>query len=334
MIIHDFCAVITDDTRVTSATVSWEDHDYPDQELIFEIRDGELAASRQTDEPCADAFLCACFPLAAAHGESRVRIEGQPCPLLIEGLYTAHAWWTSWGGMPSAAPSIETPSRVNHRVPARPRRGVVFLSGGVDSLHVLMRNHRRYSQDDPAYIREALFIHGFDIGKRSRDPENERFRRALRGLEPVVEEAGLRLTLCRTNLRHLPSKPGFWEHRQVGAALAAVGHAAVMGPAFLFVGGTYPVAHPVPAGSHAAVDGLFSSQRVTVIHDGSRFSRLDKVRELASWPTALGALRACPAASRGPSELRTVRKMPAYPGRAIGGRRRGDSCVRPQPNAG
>jgi hypothetical protein len=92
----------------------------------------------------------------------------------------------------------------------------------------------------------------------------------------------------------LPSKPGFWAHRHNGAALAAVGHAATLGPAYLFVGGTYQVANPVPVGSHPAVDGLFSSQRLTVIHDGSRFSRLEKVRDLASWPTALAALRVCP----------------------------------------
>jgi hypothetical protein len=111
----------------------------------------------------------------------------------------------------------------------------------------------------------------------------------------VAAEADLRLIPCRTNLRHLPSKPGFWEHRHVGAALASVGHAATVGPAFIFIGGTYPVANPVPAGSHAAVDSLFSSQRATIIHDGSRFSRLDKVRQLASWPAALKALRVCPA---------------------------------------
>jgi len=73
-----------------------------------------------------------------------------------------------------------------------------------------------------------------------------------------------------------------------------MGHAATPGPTFFFVGGTYHVATPVPVGSHPAVDGLFSSQRLTVIHDGSRFSRLEKVRDLATWPTALAALRVCP----------------------------------------
>lgn len=294
MIIRNFGTVASGDARVTSAIVSWEDRVYPDQELNFEIHDGELDARQGTDESTADAFLSACFPLAAVHGEARVRIEGQPCPMLIEGLYTAHAWWTSWGGMPTRAPKIETPVRGRGRNSGIPRRAVGFLSGGVDSLHMLMRNRRLYRQDDLAYISDALFIHGFDIGKRPRDPENERFRTALLGLQHVAGEIGLRIIPCRTNLRHLPSMPDFWEHRHSGAALAAVGHAAIAGAAVLFLGSSYPVADPVPWGSHPAVDGLFSSQRVTLVHDGSRFSRLQKVCDLASWPTALAALRVCP----------------------------------------
>jgi hypothetical protein len=297
MIIRDFGTVVTGDARVNSAVVSWEDRAFPDQELIFEIQDGGLTVPSEADEPRADAFLSACFPLAALHGEARVRIECQPCPMLIEGLYSAHAWWENWGGMPAPAPKIETPARERVRNSAGPRRAVCFLSGGVDSLHMLMRNRRLYRKGDPAYFRDALFIHGFDIGKRARDPENERVRIALQGLERVAAEARLRVIPCRTNLRHLPSIPDFWEYRHSGAALAAVGHAAIAGSAFLFLGGSFPIGNLVPWGSHPAVDGLFSSQLISLVHDGSRFSRLRKVRDLASWPTGLAALRVCPASS-------------------------------------
>lgn len=200
MLIRDFALRVTGDARIMSATVAWEDRDFPDQVLFFEIRDTEGDAPYGADEPSADAFLAGCFPFAALHGEARVRIEGQPCPMLIDGLYTAHAWWTSWGGMPSPMPLIETPDRRSLTIPTGARRGVAFLSGGVDCLHMLMHNRRLYRQTDPAYIRDAVFIHGFDIGKRARDPENERFRTALRNLEPVAAELGLRLIRCRTNL--------------------------------------------------------------------------------------------------------------------------------------
>jgi hypothetical protein len=294
MIIRDFGIANSSDGRVDSATVFWEDQDYPDQELVFEIGDTVSERPQESRQPCVDAFLAACFPLAAVHGEARVRIDGQPCPMLVEGLYTAHAWWTSWGGMPFPMPLIETSSRKDRRILSGPRRGVAFLSGGVDGLHMLMRNRRRYRPDDPAYIRDALFIHGFDIGKRAHKPEIERFKRARESLEALAAETGLRLITCHTNLRHLPSKPDFWYYRHNGAALAAVGHAAILGSAFLFIGASHDIANPVPIGSHPAVDGLFSSQRVTIVHDGARYSRFQKVRELASWPAALAALRVCP----------------------------------------
>ncbi len=301
MLIRDLATTAGGDVQISSATVVWEDRSFPDQVLTFEVSDpascdgNGSGPAKRDDGPGADAFLAACFPLAAVHGEARIRIEGQPCPMLVEGLRTVHAWWTSWGGMPASAPEIETIPRSHGNVLEGSRRSVAFLSGGVDGLHMLMHNRRLYREDDPAYIRDALFIHGFDIGKRARDPENERFRMALRRLKPVAVEIGIRIIPCRTNLRHLPVPPDFWEHRHTGAALAAVGHAAIRGPALLFIGGSYPVNAPIPWGSHPAVDGLFSSQRVTVIHEGSRFSRLQKVRDIAAWPAALAALRPCPA---------------------------------------
>jgi hypothetical protein len=299
MIIRNLAIATRGDTRVTFATIVWEEQPFPEQVLAFEVlcRDANSDddATRQREEPCADAFLAACFPLAAVHGEARVRIEGHPCPMLVEGLRTAHAWWTSWGGISPRPPTIETPDRGSAKSPTGQRHAVSCLSGGVDGLHMLMQNRRIYHRSDPGYIREALFVHGFDIGKRASDPEYERFRMALRRLEPVAAEAGVRLIPCRTNLRHLPSKPDFWASRHNGAALAAVGHATILGLGFLFIGASHHVSRPVPMGSHPAVDGLFSSQRIAIIHDGGRFSRLEKVRDLVSWPTALEALRVCPA---------------------------------------
>jgi hypothetical protein len=295
MLIRDLTTSSEGTASVSAAAITWEDHDYPEQRLTFTIeRPVATAAGEDFGEPIADAFLSACFPLAAVHGEARVRIEGRPCPMLVEGLRTAHAWWASWGGMPTTGPEIEPLRRCRSRHFSAPRRAIACLSGGVDGLHMLLRNHQLYCPNDPGYIREVLLIHGFDIGKRARDPENERFRMAFRLLEPLAAEAGVQIASCYTNLRHLPTQPGFWTYRHNGAALAAVGHAAAPGPSFFFIGGTFKVSNPVPMGSHPAVDGLYSSQRVTVLHDGAWLSRLEKVRDLATWPAAIAALRVCP----------------------------------------
>jgi hypothetical protein len=311
MLINNFVCSASAERLTLSAMVVWEDRDFPSQQLTFEIGPTQNFGSLIDDlippvsavadrDAMPNAFLAACFPLAAVHGEARVKIEGDtPCAMLVEGLRTAYGWWSSWGGMPKQMPIIETRRCGRVGDAGAPRRAASFLSGGVDGLHMLMRNHQLYRPDDPAYIREAIFIHGFDIGKRARDPENDRFRTALRHLAPVAAEAEIRLVRCRTNLRHLPTKPDFWTYRYNGSALAAVGHAALYGPAFLFIAASHHLSTPVPMGSHPAVDHLLSSQRIHIIHDGTRFTRLEKVRELASWPTGLRALRVCPEGSNG-----------------------------------
>lgn len=305
MRIGDFACSTSTDSWLLSATVVWEDRDFPSQELTFEIGRPQGAGQPNhdlvdpgppllSDDAAANAFLATCFPLAAVHGEARVNIEGCPCAMLTEGLRTAYGWWSSWGSMPHPMPVIETRRSGCLDTAAAPRRAVSFLSGGVDGLHMLMRNHQLYEPGHPAYIRDAIFIHGFDIGKRARNPEDERYRAALRRLAPVAAETGIRLIPCRTNLRHLPSKPDFWASRYNGAALAAVGHATLHASAYLFIAASHHLSDPVPLGSHPSVDHLFSSQRVQIIHEGTRFTRLEKVQELASWPTGLAALRVCP----------------------------------------
>ncbi len=249
------------------------------------------------DRPSADAFLAACFPLAAIHGEARVRIEGQPCPMLVEGLADRPRVVVELGrnARPGSRKSKPFP-RARTRIPGGPRRAVAFLSGGVDGLHMLMRNRRLYRRDDPAYIRDALFIHGFDIGKRARDPENERYRMALRRLEPVAVETGIRIIPCRTNLRHLPSQPDFWElspqRRGAGRRRSCGDDRAgipihwrhLSGSAILFRWGRIP---PSTACSRASASLSSTTARV--------FPASKRCVILRTWPTAMAALRVCPA---------------------------------------
>ena len=289
MIIRDLSVDTSPEGSVTRAFVQWEDNAFPALEISFELRGRE----RPPDLP-AHAFLCGCFPLAALHGERRLRVEGPCCPLLVEGLLTAHAWWVSWGGISETAPAIETLGWKPSFAAAVWKQGIGFVSGGVDGLHTLIKNHRLFEPGDPGYIQDMIFVHGFDIGTRSWRPENERFQRALDVLEPLLAQQGVRVVVCRTNLRDLPSKSGFWTFRHNGAALSAVGHLAAGGPAFLFIGSGYHLSQRVEMGSCPEVDPLFSSQNVSVVHFGARLTRVQKLRELAAWPAAINALRVCP----------------------------------------
>lgn len=177
-------------------------------------------------------------------------------------LQTAHALWSGWGGVSATPPTIETSDRPMKQGRMRRKRGLVSLSGGVDGLHTLMHNHRLYRRSDPAYIQAALVVHGFDLGKRARSPEEDRWGVALQLIQSVASEAGVDIITCRTNLRHLPEKPGFWTYRQNAAALAAAAYASVSFPAYFYIASTYQLAHMIPMGSHPALDIHYSDERL------------------------------------------------------------------------
>jgi hypothetical protein len=159
---------------------------------------------------------------------------------------------------------------------------------------MLRLNRRRYPKGDAGAIEDVILVHGFDIGgKKHYGDEAAMFEIVRQQAQEVADELGLKLATVSTNLRHLPSRPGFWRNQHHGAALAAVGHAATARTAHLFVAGTYDVRSLAPWGSHPLLDPNFSTQRLTIVHEDLRFTRLDKVRELASWPLALARLRVC-----------------------------------------
>lgn len=274
---------------VSSALVVWEECDHAEFRLTFEV-DG----TDDVSVGAVDALATALFPLAVVYRERRLRLDGDLCPMLADGLRAMLAWWRRWGGTPAPEPAIEVAGpRLTWR------RGtptaLSLMSGGVDSLHTLYRNRQLYRPGDPAFIGTVVFVHGYDIGRRARDPEHARFRMVHDNLTGLTAMADARLLSCRTNLRHLPAPPGFWAFRHSGPGLAAVGHAAAANPGFVFIAGAYDVPNLMPMGCHAAVDPCFSSQDLAIRSDGATFSRLDKLRELIGWPEALNRVRVCPA---------------------------------------
>ena len=77
MIIRDLGVTEVNDSYITQAVVEWEDNEFQPTAISFEVRDRQSAR----DVPIAHGFLCACFPLAALHGERRIRLSEPACPM-------------------------------------------------------------------------------------------------------------------------------------------------------------------------------------------------------------------------------------------------------------
>lgn len=161
----------------------------------------------------------------------------------------------------------------------RPSGVAAMFSAGVDSFHTVLRHRHR--------LDALVYVIGFDV--RLGDP-------ALPGVLELVRSSagllGLPLIEVRTNLRNVLDALVPWDDLH-GAALAGV--ALLLGDRFaeVLVPATLTYDELYPLGSHPVLDPLWSSDAVTLVHDGAGDDRATKLGAIASMPAARRNLRVC-----------------------------------------
>ena len=272
------------------ATVIWEDCDRPQRDIYIQV--DEAFAADLTANP--HAFLTACVVPAMHHGERRVCIDEPICPELRNGLLTSLGWLSHWYGGQRCVPLIEASNRV--RLPQRrnSERAASFLSGGIDSLATLRENRLNFPPEHPRSIKDCLMVYGFDIGAiETRPSEIQIFERSKALLAPIVVDAQATLIPVATNIRHLDDTIEFWIDEFFGASLAAVAHAFDRRLSTMYIASGLDISNVRPHGSNPMLDPNYSSTDLQIRHDGVRHTRLEKVKIVAEWNTALQNLRVC-----------------------------------------
>ncbi|MGH9442862.1 MAG: hypothetical protein ACRD16_11370 [Thermoanaerobaculia bacterium] len=271
------------------ARVVWEDSNRDPFELRFPANAplDVLAASG------GNPFLVACAFSARHRGERRIRVEEALCPVLRDGVRAASRLLAAWYG--GASDSTIEAAKGFRTFPARAPRAGMFLSGGVDSLHVLMQNRRIYPRDHPASFRTAVFVPYASFPDPSPD---ERARQVVfrqqRAVESLASRAELELAIVDTNSAAVEPDFDFMVAQSHGASLIAAAHAltARLGTVALATSFEIPRAL-LPYGSHPLLDPLYGSSCLDVFHEGIGLSRLDKIRQLAEWDLARDLLMVC-----------------------------------------
>ena len=259
------------------ATITWEDSDRPPLELVY-AAEGEAAASVL---PSGDVFLLAAALPAIRHGERRLALEGTVCPRLRDGVAAAAAVIASWYGEARELPAIEPAGGFRPGIPGEPR-SACFLSGGVDSVEVLVRNREQFPPDHPGSIREALHVSGFPF---RHDPRSEAFRnlreRAERAASRMAAALAAPLTRIESNLFEIESSFEFSGREYYSAAYASMAHlfssrwTSIVLASFEQMGVSL-----APLGSHPLLDPLYSSAALAFDHDtrgGRRVSRVEAI---------------------------------------------------------
>ncbi len=246
----------------------------PGREFEIYFRGPEHSLSSRGGDP----FLIVCLTTAMKLGLPLV-MKSPVSPQLLCAADTVQDIYRKWDSDLKKIAIVATP-RVE--IADGKAEGVaVFFSGGVDSSFSVYRHLNEISA--------LILVHGFDIRLhqlRLREGVSKSLQEWARSLDkPLLE--------VETNCREFTDPYVSWPNYQFGPALAAVG---------VFLGGVVnkvlipsseSYAHLDPCGSHPLLDPLWSTEEVSIVHDGAEASRAEKLTLVANDPAALRFLRVC-----------------------------------------
>ncbi len=237
----------------------------------------------------ANPFAAALLLPSMKQGEDLI-IEGSISTQLLQGMHAIMQEVLKWdiGLQP-----IKRKADAIVADPPRPQRSASFFSGGVDSFYTYLKHKTDPIEKDR--IDSFILVNGFDIRRRN----TQLWDRTRQHIKSIAEADKVELILVRSNIQGLVEPILLWDYTH-GGCLAAVG--LFLRGAFhqIYIPSTHSVAEQIPWGSNLALDGYWSTEGTTFIHDGTEATRIEKViSQIARSPLALEHLRVCFANERG-----------------------------------
>ena len=236
-----------------------------------------------------DPFLAALLVPAMHLGEP-LAIPVPVSPRLIAALPTLQDIYVAFDHRSRRIPVLAGARDETAASNARPDAAGLFFSLGVDSFYSLIK-HWRQLTPNARLLTHLITIDGFDVG---RGEWGAAFPIAIRdNALRVADETGTTWIPVATNLRRFGSTVGALSLMH-GAALASVALALgdLLSSVTIAASLTYDQLYPW--GSHPVLDPLWSTERLTVIHDGCERDTIDKTTIIAGEQLVLDTLRVCP----------------------------------------
>jgi hypothetical protein len=156
----------------------------------------------------------------------------------------------------------------------------LFFTGGVDSFFSLLRHREE--------ITHLIVLRGFNV-KRKQVVDDL----ALPTIRVVAAQMNKNLVEVSTNIREFSDRIVDWGLDYHGAALAAV--ALLLAPTLnkVYVASSHSEKDTFRWGSHLFVDPLYSTETLSLIHDGANATRVEKVAAIAENRLVQQTLRVC-----------------------------------------
>lgn len=228
-----------------------------------------------------EAGLAAAYLPALVNG-SALHIKDPISPQLAANLPNIEALYRQWFPALQASQVIARPG---NPAPGEPARRVgVFFSGGVDSFYTLLKHREE--------ITDLVFVHGFDIWWG--DQASPLSRQSVKMVERVAAEFGKNALIIRTNLREMLDPYLDWGDMAHGPAMFCVAHllSGVLGRVYI-ASSFFAAPDDKYWGSHPALDPLWGSEGLSIVHDGLEHIRFGKLQVIADEKVVQQNLRVC-----------------------------------------
>jgi hypothetical protein len=245
-------------------------------ELYFEYPREFAAFVTET----ADAFAPPLLLVAMASGEV-LTIQPPVSRTLLAGFEHIQEVFEQW--YPEFFKHSQVTAQQPHEQPRNKKdQSASFFSLGVDSFYTLLK-----ARAEP--ITHIVYMLGMEQPLRFYEDGKE--ERVIARMREVAAQAGVTLIVGKTNLREVFPLPYSSFH---GAGLAGVAHSLAGGFDTVYIPATHSYRDLFPWGSHPLTDSLWSSEGLSVVHDGAEAGRAQKLsRSLVHSELALSTLRVC-----------------------------------------
>jgi hypothetical protein len=237
-----------------------------------------------------DPFLAALL-LPAMKLHETLEIPAPVSPKLLRATDEIQALYNSWDKSLSKV-RINSPVRKEEpSVTLRSPRHALFFSCGVDSYYSLFKNVTNHPKDEET-ITDLIVVRGFDNPFQARRPSA--FRTVLANARKVSGELQKNTLPVATNVRDFAIQFVRWDRLYHGAAMASVGLALESVFHRIYIASSFRDPCLVtPWGSHPGLDPLWSTERLSLSHDGFEARRVDKIRFIVQFPIVMDTLRVC-----------------------------------------
>jgi hypothetical protein len=231
----------------------------------------------------ASPFAAALLLPSMKQGEDLI-IEGSISEQLYKGMHAVMHEVLNWGiGLKPI--KIKADALVADTL--QPNRTASFFSGGVDSFYTYLKHKTDPVQADR--VDSFILVKGFDIEPRNAPLWDS----TLKNISTIAAAEKIEVVVVQTNIQGLAEPILSWDYLH-GGCLAAVG--LFLRGAFhqIYIPSSFSLEEQVPWGSCLALDGHWSTESTTFVHDGTEATRIDKVIwQIARSSLALEHLRVC-----------------------------------------